>query len=418
MTTMSSREVVDYLRLIRSELLAERQRLTEAQAAEPGRLQAVSQDEESAWAHLLGTLVPDLNAQGLDRAAARLSLPLVAAKATGARRLQRQRQLQAQLAKIEGEVEYQNRENLLNEADIRLPDLEENAAPLRADVQLLSAEPLWDELINVNYGTPAYTRKWYQRGYFRHWKFGDRILAQHGARLAVRDFGALRTKYLGEKQALETFEAEVRLLQERSARIRAMAAEHDEAGAALANLDAWVLAQTRALVLEHLSALSLPDLTPLLQDDPGLLLAAKRIHGAQAKQKYMDAVSQEWLVKPLADVQRRLSKVDSGIEKFCRPKNATQRYPREEIEAKYGIPSEKWGQRWDRYENTTQEIVVFNDYGRVDPFTQFLWWDLMIHSHHGNFVPDVCDYHQHHAHPGDVYADASANDDLRMHDAS
>jgi hypothetical protein len=132
----------------------------------------------------------------------------------------------------------------------------------------------------------------------------------------------------------------------------------------------------------------------------------------------MDALSQEWLSKPLVDVERRIEKVERGIEKYSRPSKYGQKFVREDIEAKYGIPSEKWHQRWSRYQSTTQEIIVFNDYNRIDPLTEFLWWDLMIHSYHGNFIPDVCDYHQHHVHHGDVYAGASASDDLRMNDAS
>jgi hypothetical protein len=183
-------------------------------------------------------------------------------------------------------------------------------------------------------------------------------------------------------------------------------------------LDDWVLDRARTLVREHLSALTLADLVPLLGPDPALQLAVKRAHGSKAKATYLDSIQQEWVEKPLEEVNRRLAKVKQGIEKFQRPKHSYGVYPRAEIEAKYGFPSEKWRQRWNSYQTTTQELIVFNDYGRVDPLTQFLWWDMMVHSHHGNFIPEVSGHHHDHSSHHDTYVPSSGKDDFQSRDAS
>jgi hypothetical protein len=417
MSTMSGPEVVAYLEHIRAELLREQRRLREAQGEQPARQAEIDKDSEAAWAHMLGALVPTLQGPALDTVAARLALPTVGAAATAERRTRRQQQLERRLAEIEAAPEYRQRERLLNEAEIRLAELRDNLQPLLADVLLLEAEPLWDELMAESYGTPDYARKWYQGGYFRHWKFGDRIVDKHGQRMRARDFKAVREKYVEEKQAAVSLRDEVQRLEERSARVQALVQQHAEARAGLDKLDDWLLEQTRALVREHLAPLSLADITPLVQNDPALLLAAKRVHGAQAKREYLGAIGEEWLGKPVEDVERRIEKVSLGIAKYGRAKYAHVRFPRAEIEARYGLPVEKWRQRWERYHGTSRDIVAFNTYDRVEPLTQFLWWDMMTHHHHGGFIPAVADYHRHHA-QHEVYADTSARDELRTSDAS
>jgi hypothetical protein len=418
MSTMSGNEVVDYLGVIRRQLVDELNQLRSAQAAQPEQLRVVDTDAEAAWAHILSVLLPSLEPRGLNAAAARLGLPSVSTVATSGRRQQRQQQLQAMLAEIEATPEYQKRESLVNEAEIRMPALDENIAPLRQSIQALQAEPLWDELLSSGYGTPEYRVKWYELRYYKHWKFGDRIMDAHGKRMGSRDFGQLRTKALQEMNALWAFENEKRELLGRNERIRSLLDQHYQAQSALERLDEWVLEQTRALAREHLAALSLADLTPLVANDPALLLAAKRLHGAQAKHKYLDAIAEEWLGKPVADIQRRLDKVMLGIEKYARPSKRYVQFDRATIEQKYGLPTEKWRQRWERYQTTSQDIIVFNTYDPVDPYTQFLWWDMMTHSHRGDFIPDVAEYHHHHYHHHDSYVHASTTSDLSMNDAS
>ncbi len=412
---MSGAEVAAYLRTLQRELLDEQKRLRDAQGAQPAQVAQVNQEAEAAWSHLLGVFVPSLDARTLDATATRLALPGVAARAVAERRMARQQELQGILARLAANPEFVQRESLVNEAEIRTPELEEHMAPLRADIEQLESEPLWHELVSQNYGTSDYRRKWYQSGYFRHWKFGDRIVDKHGARFGARDFARLRARYDAEKQALLSFEREHDELVARNERIRALCVENGEAQAGLAKLDEWLLGHTRALVREHLAALSLADVTPLVQSDPALLLAAKRVHGAQAKQKYLGAIGDEWLSKPLQDVQRRLEKVSRGITKFQSPKCTYGVFSPEEIEAKYGLPTEKWRQRWDRYDNTCREIMVFNNYGYVDPFSSYLWWDLMIHSHHGSFIPEVAEHHRHHH---DVYTEPVHHDAVYANDAS
>ena len=415
---MTGREVVDYLCAIARDLKSEQKQLREEKSAHPKRRDALTGEEESAWENLLGVLLPTQAPEVLDGASASLGLPGISAAATAAAKEARRGQLVAQVGECEATPEFHQREALKNEVAIRLPGLKEMATPLRGDVLSLEGERFWNELFYDHYGTPEYPRHWYQRIYYRHWREGDRILAVHGQRMRVKDFGALRAKYVSEKQALQSFDAEIAQLAERSQRIETLETKHRVASAGLAKLDDWVLDRARTLVLEHLSALTLQDLMPLLGPDPTLQLAVKRAHGAKAKAAYLDSIQQEWVEKPLEDVNRRLGKVEQGIQKFQRPKHNYGSYPRAEIEAKYGLPSEKWRQRWDRYQTTTQEIIVFNDYGRVDPLTEFLWWDMMVHSHHGGFIPDVCEYHHHHSSHHDTYVASSGNDDFHTRDAS
>ena len=398
MGMMASFEIVEYLQRIEADLLAEQERLTKALAAHPSGLAEANQQAEAAWSHLLETVVPNLDPRVLDGMATRLSLAAVAAKPTAERRSSRENQLRELVARIDGDPMFQNREGLLNEAEIRLPELSETAAPLRDSVAQLQEEPFFEELLRDRYGLPDYTHKWYQGAYYRQWRAADRILDKHKPRTGARDFAALRTRYLDEKRALSTLDEEAEGLRRRSEAIESLAKRRAETLTGLEHLNEWVLQQTRALVREHLGSLAAEDMGPLFANDPGLLLAAKRVLGAQAKQGYLDAVAQEWLTKPMQDVDQRLAKVRRGIEKYGRPSHARDQVDQAEIEARYGFPSAKWQQRWDRYENTTQQIIVYDNYSSANLVTNILWWDLMTGGHvHGDFIPEVAEYHHHHA---------------------
>jgi hypothetical protein len=415
---MSGRDVLDYLAVIARDLRAEKAQLEEERASHPKRKETVSADEESAWEHLLAVLLPSHAPHVLDAAAARLGLPTIAAQATGVAREARRQQLQAQLDACAADPEFKNREAILNEISIRTPGLEEMIAPLRADIGQLPYDTAWQELFRQGYATPDYKYRWYHWTYYRHWKMGDEVVEKHGPRMHVKDFAALRSRFVSEDEALRSLVGELAGLQRRQANVEALVQKHNDANAGLANLDKWLLDRARTLVRDHLSAVPLTDVMPLLGSDPALSLAIKRVHGIRAKVGYLDSVEQEWIEKPLEDVLRRLSKVESAMQKFQRPKHFHGRYPRAEIEAKYGLPSEKWRQRWDRYQTTTQEIIVFDNYSVVDPMVQFLWWDQMVHCHHGNFIPDVGEYHRHYSSHHETYTDVAGNDDFSTRDAS
>lgn len=415
---MSGRDVLDYLAVIARDLRAERAQLQEERASHPKRTEVIWAEEESAWEHLLAVLLPNHAQEVLDAAAARLGLPTIAARATAVARESRRQQLQAQLDACAHDPEFENREAILNEVSIREPGLEEMIIPLRSDIGQLPYDTGWQELFRIGYATSDYKYRWYHWTYYRHWKMGDEVVEKHGPRMHVKDFAALRNRFVSEDQALRGLVGELAALKERQANVLALVQKHDEAAAGLANLDKWILDRARTLVRDHLSAVPLADVMPLLGSEPALALAIKRVHGIRAKVGYLDSVEQEWIEKPLEDVLRRLSKVESAMQKFQRPKNLYGRYARAEIEAKYGLPSEKWRQRWDRYQTTTQEIVVFQDYSIVNPMVQFLWWDHMVHSHHGNFIPDVSTHHREHSSHHETYTSVADNDGLLTRDAS
>jgi hypothetical protein len=417
MGMMASFEVVEYLQRIEADLLAEQERLSKALAAHPSGLAQANQQAEAAWTHLLETVVPNLEPRVLEGAAARLSLASVAAKPVAERRGSRESQLQELVGRIDADTMFQKREGLLNEAEIRLPELRETAAPLRDSVAQMNEEPLFEELLRDSYGLPEYVHKWYQGAYYRQWRAADRILDKHKPRTGARDFAALRTRYLDEKRALSTLDEEAEVLRRRSEAIEALAMRRAEALTGLDHLNEWTLQQTRALVREHLGGLSAEDLVPLFANDAGLQLAVKRVLGAQAKQGYLDAVAQEWLNKPMQDVDHRLAKVRRGIEKHGRPSQEQGQFDQAEIEAKYGFPSAKWEQRWDRYQSTTQQIIVYDNYSSANLVTNILWWDLMTGGHvHGDFIPEVAEYH--HQHDVSHAQSYSSRDDIASTDAS
>jgi hypothetical protein len=421
------RGVLEFTKSQRQMVRNELERLNAQQAAHKRNREQVEASLEAAWNHLLELLVPNLAPAALDAAARRLSLPSISAAEVARRAQDRRTQIDAALAAVERDERFVARESRLNEIAIRSHELSDNIETLARGVQLLEAEPVFKQLIEANYGGPGYTRSWWQPSYYTFWKHADRIVEKHAARLGVTDFAGLRARYQNELEALRTLEAERNQLFAWGKEIEALVAQHGEARAAAVSLDDWSCSMARARAREHLAAVPEADGVRLFADDPALSLAIKRVYGVAAKVRYLDAMAEEWLGRSRQELQRSHDKLDRVIAKIGgSQKKLLARYDSDEIESKYGFRAQRWRERSTRYQEASQTIVVFNDYGAYPTLGDYLWWDLMTGGHYkGSFIPEVADYHarDHHHHHDDATAALAGNeshgsDSLTSMDAS
>lgn len=373
----------------------ERERLASAKTMIEAQLEQLAARELQAWEQLTVTLVPGLVAEHLDWASNLLRLPAIASARVHERIVDDRRASEAELAAIEANPDYVERELRLNEFAIQIAELERPLEPLRSALIPLEQELWFGELITVGYDTPSYKIKWFELAYYRYWKHGDLIVERHGEPRGLTSFAAVRERWEQEHEARQTLEAELAQWSSEQARIEALAGRHAQLQALLANLEERHWSQTRARVHEQLFDLDGDDLLQLLAEyEPGLY-AAKRIAGIAAKRRYLEALQAEWIAKPFAQVEQKLDKARRAATKYKQPKHVFAWFDGDAMQRKFTVPRENWDKRWRNVDVARERIVAFDRYDDYSLATGVIWWHLMTDGAvKARFIPDVSSYYE------------------------
>lgn len=353
---------------------------------------------EAAWEHLASTLVPSLDRAALDAAAARLALPTIAAARVEAERAEERRQIEAELAQIDADPLYVQREGLLNEQSIRVPELEDLIAPLAEARRACEAQPLWDELHASGYDTPEYAVKWYMLHYYTLWKHGDLALAALQSRFpAAQRFADLRAKYDELCAAEQELAGEREALLRRGKRVAELTDRRALLQRRLEGAPQRALALARGRVQAHLSQLDAADAGPLLADSRAASFAYKRVLGLAAKQRYLEALGKQLVQQPRAQLEVALAKNQREIAKKQRPKQYHAQHSVADFGKRFGVRQDAWDKRRDRYARARGQLLDFSDYSRAEFARDFLWWDLMTDGRlDGDFIDEVATYRRSH----------------------
>ncbi|KIG15079.1 hypothetical protein DB30_06111 [Enhygromyxa salina] len=371
----------------------ERERLRESDRVIAADQQALTASLAQAWEQLTVTVVPGLVAEHLDWAASLIHLPSIASAPVQARIEQDRSKLTSELAALDANPDFQDRELKINACTIEIAELERPLAPLREALDPLEAHPMFHPLMVADYGTPNYQTKWYELAYYRHWKHGDSIVEQFGEPRGLTSFAQLRERYEQEAAARRTLETELAKWVSERAHIEAMAVRHAQLQESLRTIEDRHWALTRGRVHEHLSALDDDLLTLLSGYEPGLY-AAKRVAGIRAKLRYISAMRATWIAAPLAQLQRRLVKAKRGIDKYQRNKNAHSLFDAHQIQSKYKVPTDGWNKRWNKLDTAYSRVRDYDSYDDYRPGDQTIWWHLMTGGEvKARFIPEVGEYY-------------------------
>lgn len=381
-------------------------------------LDKVGGELEAAWEHLVNVLVPSLQADVLDRAAARLHLRDVAAAVTQQRIAADTARLAEIGRRIQGDERWVKREAVQNEAHIRLAELDEAIRPLQQSVGQLESEPHFRRLIQTGYGTDQYGGRFWQTSYYSDWKNGDLIVEKFGSRYGVEDFGGLRAKYLGEREALVPLTANRREWQQKLKDVAELEEQLARAQEDLANMTPRQLAWARGRVRAHLESLPPADLTALLAHDEELRVAAARVAGARAKLDYLEQLVREMIQPAIADLRSAGNKANRDIVKMKRTKNAGRMWSDADYDRRFGKDRRaSWDKRRGRIRDVRTRVVEFHHYDRWSPAQDFLWWDVMTDGQlDGNFIHEVRERGP--AHRPEAWAAAQPSSDDLVRDIS
>lgn len=418
MSVLPGHQVANMARGAAAAYAAERDRLVHTDAEVERQLQELTVQHLQAWEQLTVTLVPGLLAPHLDWAANLLHLPSISGAQVHRRMAEERSALETEIARIEADPAYVEREARINACSIHVAELERSLEPLRAWLVPLERDPHFGTLIESRYGTPEYVTPWYALAYYRHWKHGDQLVETFGAPRGLATFAALRERWERESAARYTLEAEARHWFAERNRLEALVHRHAELHAQLRTIEERHWTATRARVHEHLAPLEARDLLNLVASyEPGSY-AAKRVTGIGAKIHYLRALQHEWLKKPVEQVQQKLTKAIGGLNKYSRPKHRNTTFDIGTMRRKYKVPQSTFERRWSKFELARHRILAFDRYDAYDHAQNMVWWHLMTGGEvKASFIPEVAQYYggPHREDPLDVAAAALAYEATTAH---
>src|SRR5262249_45822374 len=218
-------------------------------------------------------MLPELSRPALERAAQLSGLTALVLEDPLAAMERERAALEARRAEIEAEERFAQRELLraprTGKLTSHIAELEAVRGPLQQVVET-AAPPRLERLLEIGYGTDAYTVGWWRMSYYSDWKAGDEICD----RFPGKKFGDVRAELVEARRSIEAFDGQLAELRAQVAAGEALEAEHARAGEALASLPERTLAAARARLAQHLSGLELAHLGDRLRADsplPGLL---------------------------------------------------------------------------------------------------------------------------------------------------
>jgi len=340
-------------------------------------------------------LLPDLTRASTDRAGQTTALADLLHVTPQSRMESEREQLQADLAAVDADPTWQQRDIRRARAQTELDECQDYRRPL-AEAIALAAHPRLERLLGNGYDTPAYDVGWWRASYYADWKAGDEILERFPHKAS---FSQVRDELVSARQAVAEYDSRIGELQGQLDQIARL--EHHRAACAdsLTNLEANHLALWQQRLVKHLDVVDPAGLADRLGGDASAELLLKTIVGLGKKREYLFELARTQLDPLDNQVRRDLSKLERDLRKYSRPKKSGTRFPAAKFQHRFRDRRPRYSKLWSRYDRTYSTIYVFDDYGRSSFYRDFLWWDLMTDGRiDGSFCREVRDFHQHHPH--------------------
>ena len=389
--TMRTQQVLHQIETRLQQASLETEQLHRLQRSIGADVARQDQELDDAWGHLAEVLVPFLDVASLDALATRMRLPAVAAQAVIARRQATLSRATTRRVELLADPRLRDAEAIENEVQIRLAELDEAMVPLRTSTSAMESTPYFMELLAHRYGTDEYTMRFWQLGFYTHWKNADLIVAAFGPRSGAVDFKTLAARYVDEKTALDELQRGRSALLARRQQLNDLQRELAEVDASINDVDSVTLQAVRTRVVDHLRPLDEQTLVAIFANHDAGLLACKRIIGIGKKKAYLSSLEQEQVKSGLEEMQATNAKLARSRTKLTRSKYFNVSWPDTEVERLVGPDRrERWGKRRESMGQARTHIVEFHHYERWNPAADFLWWDVMSDGRlDGNFIPEV-----------------------------
>ena len=352
----------------------------------------VAQRYNQALDELLAALLPALTPEALHRAAQLTGyVPLLQPSVIGELQAERAR-LEERIAQIEPDPRFVHREFLraprIGKLTREVEEILEHRGPM---VTLLreASHPRIDHLIASGYGTSEYKVPFWRLSYYNDWEAGDQILQLFPG----KSFAELRDEYVKSRDANAAFEARLADLHSEIAAGERLEKEYIRSREALATVDQRHLQRARLFLGRHVTDCGFRVLGPRLAADPSVEVLAKRVSGLGHKLTYLDQLGEAHLTKTEHELQASLQKTERNLQKYQRPKNLHAQIPAQVFQKTFQPRGARYNKGWQRYQQASDTVYVFDRYERANLVQDFLWWDLMTDGRiDGDFLPEVSEH--------------------------
>jgi hypothetical protein len=402
MSMYTGRQVVGMLQQQRAEL-------TEALGAAQSSAQKhkevrgeLENEYRTAFNDLGASLLPTLDPQTLQWAVQVTGYAPFQSSDPIAMREQERASLQQQLAAIENDPAFRDRELQRHPRTgtliTRMNELQEHRRPW-AEVLQNAAHERIERLLEVGYGTEDYKVPFWRLSYYSDWEAGDQILEKFPGK---KDFGEVRKEILQARETVSTLETEILDLQRQINEGIQLEQRHAELSQALASVDERYLSGARAKLAEHMLGIEPKWMNPRLANAPNVQLHYLRASGLGAKARYLDAMVEQHAGTLQTQLAPAIQKIDRDLAKFQRPKNYNAYFPADVINQKMKSRRERLAKQQHKFEQQYSTVYVYNDYSRGRGYDDFVWWYLMTDNRYdGGYIPEVHQFQQ--SHPDYVY---------------
>ncbi len=342
-----------------------------------------------ALGELVAVLLPTLDARSCSHAAERTGYTtLVRGRPLEAMEEERA-VLRGRLAAIEREHRFVHRSYLRDPRGgklvLELAELMQSRAAV-ADTLHACEHPRFAQLIESGYGTESYTTPFWRLSYYADWEAGDAIVERFPGKTT---FAEVQEAYLRARDTVTTLDAAAAAIQAELAAGEALEREHAACAGALATLEARHLAEWRRLLGQHILE-SGNAVGERLKDDPSLAMLASRTLGLAAKLLYLDRAAEAQLLRTKNELVAARARAEREIRKYSAPKRAAAPIDRELAAKRFRPRDARYRKVWERYQQASDAVYVFDRYDRCRWAADFLWWDAMTDGRlDGDFIPEV-----------------------------
>ncbi|MBM4357444.1 MAG: hypothetical protein FJ096_04965 [Deltaproteobacteria bacterium] len=356
------------------------------------RREAVAASAAMAMNELVCAMLPTFDAASMQRAVNWTGyVTLLHARPLVAMENERAK-LRERLAAIEGEHRFVHREHLRDPRGgklvLELAELTQSRLAF-ADTLDNCKHPRLAQLLESGYGTEAYATPFWRLSYYSDWEAGDAIVERFPG---LASFSEVREAYLRARDAAASLDAAAAGIRAEIAAGEALEREHSATAEALASLEQRTLADWRARLAKHIQECG-PALGPRLAAEPTLGMLASRALGLAAKLGYLDRTAESQLYRAKNELLAARARAEREIRKFSSPKRLYSEIDREAAAKRFRPRDERYRKIWDRYQQTSDALFVFDRYDRCSWTAEFLWWDAMTDGRlDGDFIPEVAEH--------------------------
>ncbi|MFQ3582960.1 MAG: hypothetical protein SNJ67_11630 [Chloracidobacterium sp.] len=313
-----------------------------------------------------------------------------------------QNRLTQRAAEIRADARFIRRQELLDptagELTLRAKQAGDELTLIESGLQRYEQEPDFVSLYRRGYRTPSYRQSILTLQYYKDWKRGDEITEKFGCKA----FSEVRAAYEHLLRGREVCQKTLQGIEGEIQDVRRLIAELNETQRRLADLPAFVLADFRRMLREHLAFANREQLFQWAGGDRVRESLIKRLDGIEKQLEYTTALAGRQLNEERQYLTTEIGKLERKLTKFSRPKYAGTQLRPADAQSWLRDPRERLAARRQRFWRDYDRVAYYDRYDRYDFASDLLWWDVMTDGRlDGDFIPEVYQYRQ--MHPGYTY---------------